>query len=371
MRIAMLSPYALTRHGGVQGQVLGLTRALRALGNDVTVLCPADPGEDLPEALGEHILLGRPTPLRSNGSVAPVALWPTAAARAERSVRRGGFDVLHVHEPLAPMAAYGLVLTAPLPMVGTYHRAGVSRWVPVLKPLAGLVGRRMQVRVAVSEAARATGARAGGGAFEVLFNGVDMTRFETADPVGDEEGRPAVVFIGRHEERKGLNVVLDAFARVERPAVLWVVGDGPASEMQRRRHPESPTVHWLGALDDRAAVARLVGADVLCAPSLSGESFGMVVLEGLAAGCAVVASDLDGYRAAAAGHATLVPAGDVGALARALGVALADAREGTGQSSPEARKAAVEHARAWSMEALAERYLDVYAQAIERYRAVP
>ena len=367
----MLSPYTLTRHGGVQGQVVGLSRALRALGHDVTVLCPADPGEDMPEGVGEHIVIGRPTALRSNGSVAPVALWPTAAARVERRARRGGFDVLHVHEPLAPVAAYGLVLTAPLPMVGTYHRAGVSRWVPVLKPLAELVGRRMQVRVAVSEAARETGERSGGGRFEVLFNGVDLQRFASAEPVRDAEGRPAVVFIGRLEERKGLNVLLDAFARVERPAVLWVVGDGPSGEMQRRRHPESSRVHWLGALDDRAVAARLVGADLLCAPSLQGESFGMVVLEGLAAECAVIASDLDGYRAAAGGHATLVPPGDVGALARALGAALADAVEGCGQSSPEARKAALEHVRAWSMDALAERYVDLYAQAIERYRAVP
>ena len=165
----------------------------------------------MPEAAGEHFVIGRPTDLRSNGSVAPVALWPTAAARAERFVRTGGFDVVHLHEPLAPMAAYGLVLTAPLPMVGTYHRAGVSRWVPVLKPLAELVGRRLQIRVAVSEAARETGLRSGGGAFEVLFNGVEMERFESAAPRRDEEGRPVVLFLGRHEQRKGLDVLLDAF----------------------------------------------------------------------------------------------------------------------------------------------------------------
>ena len=96
-----------------------------------------------------------------------------------------------------------------------------------LKPLAELVGRRMQVRVAVSEAARETGLRSGGGDFEVLFNGVEMERFESAPPVRDEEGRPAVLFLGRHEQRKGLNVLLDAFAKLERPAVLWVAGDGP------------------------------------------------------------------------------------------------------------------------------------------------
>ena len=170
----------------------------------------------------------------------------------------------------------------------------------------------MQVRVAVSEAARETGLRSGGGDFEVLFNGVDMERFESAPPHRDAEGRPAVLFLGRHEPRKGLQVLLDAFATLERPAVLWVAGDGPATEVQRRRHPASDRVHWLGVLSDEEVASRLAGADVLCAPSLQGESFGMVLLEGMAAGCTVVASDIEGYRMAAGGHATLVPPGDAG-----------------------------------------------------------
>jgi phosphatidylinositol alpha-mannosyltransferase len=238
----------------------------------------------------------------------------------------------------------------------------------VLKPLAELVGRRLQIRVAVSEAARQTGMRSGGGEFEVLFNGVDMERFESAAPVHDEEGRPAVLFLGRHEERKGLNVLLDAFATVERPAVLWVAGDGPGGEVQRRRHPESDRVRWLGLLSDGEVAARLAGADVLCAPSLRGESFGMVLLEGMAAGCAVVASDISGYRSAAGGHAELVPPGDANALARALGAVLADVVEGSGRSAPQARKEATEYARAWSMETLAERYVEVYRRAIDAYR---
>jgi phosphatidylinositol alpha-mannosyltransferase len=254
-------------------------------------------------------------------------------------------------------------------MVGTYHRSGVSRWVPVLKPLASFVGHRMQIRVAVSEAARETGVQAGGGDFEVLFNGVDVDRFDSADPVCDEHGRPTVLFVGRHEGRKGLNVLLDAFALVERPAVLWIAGDGPATEVQRRRFPESDRVQWLGRLSDEELASRLAGADVLCAPSLHGESFGMVLLEGMASGCAVVASDIEGYRAAAGGHAELVPPGDAPGLARELGVALADVVEGSGRSSPEARKDAREYARGWSMETLAERYVDVYTRAIEAYRA--
>jgi phosphatidylinositol alpha-mannosyltransferase len=285
--------------------------------------------------------------------------------RAERFVRHGGFDVLHLHEPLAPIASYGFVLHASVPTVGTYHRAGVSRWVPLLKPFVYLVGSRLQVRVAVSEAARDTAMRSSKGEYEVLFNGVDMERFARAEPAPSD--RPTVLFLGRHETRKGLGVLLDAFARLERPAVLWVAGDGPQSEVQRRRHPESDRVKWLGTVSDQEVTARLLGADVLCAPSLHGESFGMVVLEGMAARCAVVASDIQGYRSAAGGHAALVPPGDVGALSRALGVALADAAEGSGRSSFDALKAAEAHAHDWSMDSLAGCYVDVYERAIDRF----
>lgn len=367
----MLSPYALTRPGGVQGQVIGLSRALRGFGHDVTVVGPADPDLSLPESLGDHFVIGRPTGVHSNGSVAPVALWPTAVARAERFVRKGGFDVVHVHEPLAPMAAYGLVVTDPVPMVGTYHRAGVSRWVLPLKLLVELVGRRMEVRVAVSDAARETGELSSGGGFEVLYNGVDIERFESAVPVHDdhEPRRPTVMFVGRHEQRKGLGVLLDAFAMLERPAVLWVASEGPETEVQRRRHPESDRVRWLGTISEEEKAARLAGADVLCAPSLHGESFGIVLLEGMAAGCSVVASEIEGYRKAAGGHATLVPPGDRAGLSRALGIALADAVEGSGTSAPDARKAALEYARNWSMDSLAERYTDIYERAISSYSA--
>ncbi len=159
-------------------------------------------------------------------------------------------------------------------------------------------------------------------------------------------------------------MLLDAFAIVDRNAVLWVAGEGPETEVLRRRYPPSERVQWLGMLDDEELARRLAGADVLCAPSRHGESFGVVLLEGMAAGCAVVASDIEGYRAAAGGHAVLVPPGDPDALARALGVVLADVDAGSGASSPEAHKAAEAHARAWSMDALAQRYVEIYERAI-------
>jgi phosphatidyl-myo-inositol alpha-mannosyltransferase len=362
----MLSPYAFASVGGVQGQVTGLARALRARGHEVTVIAPAPDGDAVPDDVGDHHVIGKAIGLRSNGSVAPVAPWPTAAVRAERFVRHGDFDILHVHEPLAPMAAYGLALTAPLPMVGTYHRAGVSRWVRPLHPLTDFVGRRLQIRVAVSQAARETGVLEGGGEFEVLFNGVEMDRFESAPPVRDPARRPTVLFLGRHEPRKGLPVLLEAFAALERSAVLWVAGDGPGSEVQRRRQLASDPVQWLGRLSDQEVASRLAGADVLCAPSLQGESFGMVVLEGMAGGCAVVASDIAGYRMAAGGHATLVPPGDARALTGALDGVLATVGS---DAFARARKEATEYARARSMETLGKRYLDVYERAIVAFRA--
>ncbi|HEY5384351.1 MAG TPA: glycosyltransferase, partial [Acidimicrobiales bacterium] len=210
----------------------------------------------------------------------------------------------------------------------------------------------------------------GGGAFEVLFNGVDMDRFESAPPLRDPEGRPTVLFLGRHEPRKGLPVLLEAFDRLQRPAVLWVSGEGSGTEVQRRRQLASDRVQWLGVLSDEEVASRLAGSTVLCAPSLQGESFGMVLLEGMAAGCAVVASDIEGYRTAAGGHATLVPPGDVGALSRVLDDVLARAEAETAAgTSTEARKEATEYAREWSMDTLADRYVEMYGRAMEGHRA--
>jgi phosphatidylinositol alpha-mannosyltransferase len=330
------------------------------LGHDVIVLAPADADE----TAGGVAVIGRPTGVRANGSVAPVALSPAAAVRAERLVRRGTFDLVHLHEPTAPVAGYGILLAGRVPIVGTFHRSGTDAAMRLARPVLSVLCRRIRIRTAVSAAARDTAARACGGSYEVLFNGVELERFTSARPCEDPRGRPAVVFVGRHEPRKGLEVLLDAFTRVPDPAVLWVIGDGPATETARRHHPESERVRWLGRLGDQEVSERLVGAAVLCAPSLGGESFGVVLLEGMAAGCAVVASDIEGYRAAAGGHAALVQPGDPTGLAGALERALADARAGRGLSAPEARRAAVEHAASWSMDSLAERYTEVYERAL-------
>lgn len=346
MRVGLVCPYSLSVPGGVQGQVSGLARAFERLGHETRVFAP--PGE--------------PIRLPANGSVAPVSLSPKAAAEVVTAVRAERLEVVHLHEPMAPVLGYGCLARHPAPLVGTYHRSGSSGWYRALRPVARWANERLDARCAVSEAAAETARTAVGGSFEVLFNGVELDRFAGARPVTAE--RPTVLFLGRHEPRKGLETLLDAFGEVPGDAVLWVAGAGPETDRLRARYPESERVRWLGVLAEDEVAPRLAGADVLCAPSLHGESFGMVLLEAMAAGTIVVASDIPGYRAAAAGHAELVPPGDAVALGRAVGAVLAEVATGSGRAAPGARDAARAHARRWSMEELARQYLAVYERVI-------
>lgn len=377
LRVVLVCPYSFTRPGGVQGQVAGLARSLRRAGHEVAVVSPGrDPGPTSsapawsggpPSATGvfdgDHRVSGVVT-LRSNGSSVPLTVSPRAAQWLERFVRHQSADLVHLHEPMAPILGYGCLLTHPAPLVGTYHRSGASRWYRALRPLARWANSRLDRRCAVSEAARETARSAMGGDVEVLFNGVEVDRFASPDPWVTTT--PTVLFLGRHEPRKGLEVLLEGFSRVPGPATLWIAGDGPDTARLRRRHPPSDRLEWLGVLSEEEVARRLAGADVLCAPSLFGESFGMVMLEAMAARCVVVASDIPGYRAAAGGHALLVKPGDAAAMSTVLTAALADAEAGTGRAAPSALEAGVAHAERWSMDRLARRYLELYRAVVQR-----
>ncbi len=368
LRVAMVCPYDLSRPGGVQGQALGLARALERLGHEVVVVAPDD---RRPGWATDHLYVaGRSVGVRSNGSVAPVSVSPMAARRAVGAVREWRADVVHLHEPLAPALGYGFLLVHRWPVVATFHRSGLPHAASLVAVAARSACRRIDVRVAVSEVARQSAASLCPGEYEVLFNGVDLDRFARARPL--QPRAPAVLFLGRHERRKGLRVLLEAFSQLssswlegtegsegtDGPAAeLWVAGDGPETAALQARYPESASLRWLGVVSDEEVADRLAGATVLCAPSLDGESFGMVLLEAMAARCRVVASDIPGYREAAGPHATLVPPGDVGALRAALSRALREPRDEA------ALDGAADHAGAWSMDHLARRYADAYRLA--------
>lgn len=384
LRIALVCPFSLSRPGGVQSQVLGLARAFSRSGHQVTVFAPLDGTTGAPEGI-DLVSTGGSVSLPANGSVAPVAISPVGAARALRTLQAIGFDVVHVHEPFAPGLPYGLLVARHVPpLVATFHRSGGSALYTVLGPLARRLARRFVVRAAVSEAARSTAFGALGGSYEVGFNGVEVDRFEGVEPWPTD--RPTVLFLGRHEERKGLRTLLDAFeslrtdpphgAATSRPPLLWIAGDGPLTESLRRLHPPSADICWLGVLSEEEKVRRLVAADVLCAPSLGGESFGVVLLEAMAARAVVVASDIDGYRDAADGHAVLVAPADRWSLAEALSGVLAGrlALAGSPEGGPTGSRdrwlsAAAERADGRSMERLAQWYEGLYRSVMVPTRA--
>lgn len=362
MKVALICPYSLTLPGGVQVQVLGLADAYRRLGVEAVVLAPCDAEPPAPGV----IPLGRSIPFASNGSVAPIAPDPSAVVRTLAALRSERPDVLHIHEPMSPGAPWAALLGSKAPSIGTFHASGstVAGVYRTFRPLLRALARRLDVRTAVSGDARVTAEKALGGAYRILPNGVDVETFAKAEPWTDDtvsQGRPAILFVGRHEERKGLGVLLAAFAGLETDAVLWVAGDGPQTEELRGRHQQG--VEWLGAISDDEKARRLRAATVFCAPSLYGESFGIVLLEAMAAGVPVVASDIGGYRDVARRdrEALLVPPDDAESLRGALTVLLRDPA-----TSSRLVDAGRERAATFSMSSLAERYCRLFELAAAR-----
>jgi phosphatidyl-myo-inositol alpha-mannosyltransferase len=355
MKVAVICPYSLSRPGGVQGQVLALGRALRELGASARVIGPCDGPP--PEAA--VVSVGSSIPLAANGSVAPLAPDPPAIARTLSVLAAEAFDVLHLHEPLVPGPTLTSLLAGRAPTVGTFHAAGRVPAYIYMRPAVRAVARRLGLRTAVSAQARELAERWLGGACQVVPNGVEVGRFAKADPWPAE--RPAILFVGRHEPRKGLDVLLEAFAGLEGDAVLWVVGEGP--ETGRLRASAPPGVEWLGRVSEHELARRLRGAAVFCAPSLHGESFGVVLLEAMAAGAPVVAANIEGYRDVARDgrEAVLVEPGDAAGLRAALDRVLADR-----DVAAELVEAGAARAAGFSMERLAERYLALYESLLER-----
>lgn len=353
MRIALACPYDLAVPGGVQAQVRGLARAYAAAGHGVQVLAPGGPWADGSPPGVELVTFGRSWNVPGNGSVAPLGLsW--AAARRARD-RLEAVELAHLHEPFAPMLAWPALLARQRPerLVATFHRSSSAAYDRWLAPLARPLARRLDLAVAVSREAARTAEVLGARDLEVVPNGVLLPE---AMPRGPRE--PRICFVGRHEARKGLGVLLEAHAQLG-DVELAIVGEGPETASLRARYPERPGRRWLGRLGDAERDELLASSAVYCAPSLGGESFGIVLLEAMGAGAAVVAADIPGYAAAAGGHARLSEPGDAPALAAALREEL----EAFGEPASwlPARQRAFAYAQAFAIEAVAARYLDRFA----------
>jgi phosphatidylinositol alpha-mannosyltransferase len=356
MRVGLVCPYSLSLPGGVQGQVLGLARELRRQGHEARVLGPCDGPP--PEAFVTP--LGNSLPTAANGSVAPLAPDPPAALRTIRALNDERFDVVHVHEPLAPGPPMTTVMMHPAPLVGTFHAAGRSSSYVIFRPLLRWMAARIDRKVVVSKDALELARSHLGGEYSVMFNGVEVEDIAGTAPTPTTN--PTIFFLGRHEERKGLAVLLHAFQSLPDDVRLWIGGDGPDSPQLRDEYRDDGRITWLGRIDDPEKLARLRGASVICAPSLHGESFGVVLIEAMAAGTPVVASSIDGYRNVATDglDALLVPPGDPDALAAELGKVLADDTLAAALSTAGRRRA-----QDFSMRTLAAEYARIYRELVE------
>ena len=381
LRIGIVCPYSLDVPGGVQSHVLDLARALIRLGHSVSVLAPADDErpDDEPPLPAFVTPAGRAVSVPYNGSVARITFGPLSYARVRRWLAQHTFDVLHLHEPGTFSLSSLALFEAEVPIVATFHTSTErSRATLVFaRPINALM-EKVTARIAVSPMARRVQVEHLGGDAVEIPNGVDVPLFAHG-PLLPGYPRPGLTvgFLGRYgEPRKGMSVLLDALRLVApgRPGLrLLVVGRGDPDALRRDAGPElADRLDVLGGVDDATKAAALRSMDVYCAPNTGGESFGMVLTEAMAAGAAVLASDLGAFRAVLAADdggspadspgtaaGVLFPTGDPRGLAAAL-TALLDDSQGRRALGSAARV----RAAAFDWPVVAAEVLRVYRAAI-------
>ncbi len=300
MRVGLVCPYSWDVPGGVQEHIRGLAEALMDLGHEVSVISPAEDDAPLPPYV---VPAGRAVPVPYNGSVARLAFGFLSASRVRRWLKEGEFDVLHVHEPTAPSLSLLACWVADGPIVATVHTAILrSRVLHVAQPILASALEKITGRIAVSEAARTTLVEHLGGDAVLIPNGVNVRRFEKADPLPGWPGPGGTLgFLGRiNEPRKGLSVLLRAFGLLApgRPDLrVLIAGYGDQDDVLARVPAAlRPRVVLLGQVSDEDKVRVFHSVDVFCAPNTGGESFGIVLAEAMAAGAPIAASDLDAFR---------------------------------------------------------------------------
>jgi len=323
MRIGMVCPYSFDVPGGVQAHVLQLAEVMREYGHDVSVLAPSSPHVSLPDYV---VSGGKAVPIPYNGSVARLRFGPATHRLVKRWLLDGEFDVLHVHEPNAPSLSMLALMIAEGPIVATFHTSTTkSLTLSVFQGILRPWHEKIVGRIAVSDLARRWQMEALGSDAVQIPNGVDVASFASA-PLLDGYPKPgkSVLFLGRFDEpRKGMDVLIGALAVVVEafPDVeILVVGRGDEDELREKAGDLADHLRFLGQVDDAEKASAMRSADVYCAPNTGGESFGVVLVEAMAAGTPVVASDLDAFRRVledgTAGR--LVPVYDSEALATAL-----------------------------------------------------
>jgi phosphatidylinositol alpha-mannosyltransferase len=305
VKVGLVCPYTWDVPGGVQAHVHDLALALIGLGHDVSVITPADDDAALPPYI---VSTGRAVPVPYNGAVARMAFGPLSARRVRRWLREGDFDVVHVHEPTAPSLSLLATWSFDGPIVATFHTSVQrARTLVAAYPILQTALEKISARIAVSQAARRTLVEHLGGDAVMIPNGVSMATFAHVEPFPGWPGEGgALGFLGRFEEaRKGLPVLLAAFEKLAavRPGLrLLIAGPGDPDDVRDALPAEVfERVEVLGQVSDIDKARMLRSVDVYVAPNIGGESFGIVLLEAMAVGTPVLASDLEAFRAVLAG----------------------------------------------------------------------
>lgn len=375
LRIGIVCPYSFDAPGGVQFHVRDQAQALQARGHEVSVLAPADEDQPVPDVV---VPAGKAVAVRYNGSVARLTFGPRASRRVRRWIEAGGFDVLHLHEPMVPSLSMLALWLAEGPVVATFHSAQMrSRALQVAHPLLRQSLEKIAARIAVSEDARRTLVDHVGGDAIIIPNGVYLDDFERALPHPRWQGTPdapTIGFLGRLDEpRKGLQVLTAAVPAVlERfPGARFLIagrGDDGAAEAVAALGAQASALEFLGGISDEDKGAMLSSVDLYVAPQTGGESFGIVLVEAMAAGAGVVASDLGAFRRVldegAAG--ALFRNEDSADLARVVVASLED-REGTATR----RQYAAGWCRRYDWSTVTDQVEAVYEMAVAAGEATP
>ncbi len=325
MRIGLVCPYSWDIPGGVQAHVRDLAETFLAQGHSVAVLAPGD--DDLAGRPDYVTVAGKAVPIPYNGSVARVQFGLVSAARVRRWLKDGNFDVVHVHEPAPPSLSLLTCVIHDGPLVATFHVATTrSRFLAMFDSVLQPFLEKLNGRIAVSPAARRVIVEHLGADAVVIPNGVAVAHFEQAEPLpGYPRPGATIGFIGRYDEsRKGMDVLVGALELLaaSRPQVrLLVAGRGEAEPfLAALPAGVAERVDLLGQVDEADKARMLRSVDIYCAPNTGQESFGIILLEAMAARAPIVASDLEAFRRVLDGGRAgrLFPAGDPVALAAVL-----------------------------------------------------